>query len=269
MNQVAHRLNRYAREVLYAIATVPVVLPLFALVWLSMSSPVALPLAAVLFLLVMSSMEWVARFEVRRANRMLRTEYEVPSSFTLADNPDHFSGHITLLQGSWHIHAYFGDRADSGSINWGLSSGWSCALGVLLVALALYGVPANARGMARLAQGLLTGTLAPTFEARIAREWAKHAPASWQPRPSGKLSDSRESHRPAALDDLTQRELEVLALVADGKSNLGIARELFLTEGAVEKHVSNVLAKLDLPIDSGSHRRVLAALMYRDEHRGT
>jgi DNA-binding NarL/FixJ family response regulator len=69
-------------------------------------------------------------------------------------------------------------------------------------------------------------------------------------------------HRDDPLAELTQREREVLALMAEGRSNAGIAGQLFVTEGAVEKHVRSILAKLRLPSTQDAHRRVLAVLMY-------
>jgi DNA-binding NarL/FixJ family response regulator len=64
------------------------------------------------------------------------------------------------------------------------------------------------------------------------------------------------------LDRLTQREREVLGLMAEGRSNTAIARVLVVTDGAVEKHVKNIFTKLDLPPDDEQHRRVLAVLAY-------
>jgi serine/threonine-protein kinase PknK len=64
------------------------------------------------------------------------------------------------------------------------------------------------------------------------------------------------------LDELTPREREVLALMAEGRSNAGIARRLWVTEGTVEKHVHSILAKLRLPETGDDHRRVLAAITY-------
>jgi len=64
------------------------------------------------------------------------------------------------------------------------------------------------------------------------------------------------------LERLTPREREVLALMAEGRSNAGIAEALVLTIGAVEKHVQSILSKLDLPQSSTDHRRVLAVLAY-------
>ncbi len=66
------------------------------------------------------------------------------------------------------------------------------------------------------------------------------------------------------LEALTPREREVLALMAEGRSNNGIALRLTVTEGAVEKHVRSIMAKLRLPTTDDDHRRVLAVLTYLD-----
>ena len=71
-------------------------------------------------------------------------------------------------------------------------------------------------------------------------------------------------HREDRLARLTEREREVLALVAEGSSNAGIAKRLWVTEGTVEKHVRSILAKLRLPETSDDHRRVLAVLTFLD-----
>jgi DNA-binding NarL/FixJ family response regulator len=66
----------------------------------------------------------------------------------------------------------------------------------------------------------------------------------------------------ARLDALTPRERETLELIAQGRTNAAIARELVITPGAVEKHVSNIFSKLDLTASDDDHRRVLAVLTY-------
>jgi DNA-binding NarL/FixJ family response regulator len=66
------------------------------------------------------------------------------------------------------------------------------------------------------------------------------------------------------LDALTRREREVLALMAEGSSNAGIARRLWITEGTVEKHVNGILSKLQLPDTADDHRRVLAVIAFLD-----
>jgi DNA-binding NarL/FixJ family response regulator len=64
------------------------------------------------------------------------------------------------------------------------------------------------------------------------------------------------------LEELTPREREVLALIAEGRSNAGIARRLWVTEGTVEKHVHSILSKLRLAEADDDHRRVLAVIAY-------
>jgi serine/threonine-protein kinase PknK len=71
-------------------------------------------------------------------------------------------------------------------------------------------------------------------------------------------------HRNDPLAALSDREREVLALMAEGRSNAGIARRLWVTEGTVEKHVRSILTKLTLPEATDDHRRVLAVLTFLD-----
>jgi DNA-binding NarL/FixJ family response regulator len=70
------------------------------------------------------------------------------------------------------------------------------------------------------------------------------------------------SRRTDTLDRLTAREREVLALMAEGRTNSAIAATLIVSEGAVEKHVANIFSKLNLSATSTDHRRVLAVLKY-------
>jgi DNA-binding NarL/FixJ family response regulator len=65
-----------------------------------------------------------------------------------------------------------------------------------------------------------------------------------------------------ALASLTPREREVLELMAEGRTNAAIARHMVVTSGAVEKHVTNIFGKLDLPATNDDHRRVLAVLTF-------
>jgi DNA-binding NarL/FixJ family response regulator len=70
------------------------------------------------------------------------------------------------------------------------------------------------------------------------------------------------SRRSNSLAGLSAREREVLALMAEGRSNAAIATALIVSEGAVEKHVANIFSKLDLPVSQSDHRRVLAVLRF-------
>jgi DNA-binding NarL/FixJ family response regulator len=72
------------------------------------------------------------------------------------------------------------------------------------------------------------------------------------------------SRRTDTISVLSGREKEVLSLMAEGRSNVAIAHDLVISEGAVEKHVANIFTKLDLPVSQSDHRRVLAVLRYLD-----
>ncbi|MGZ6779444.1 MAG: response regulator [Mycobacterium sp.] len=78
------------------------------------------------------------------------------------------------------------------------------------------------------------------------------------------LVSARRRNDPLAA--LSDREREVLALMAEGRSNAGIAHRLWVTEGTVEKHVRSILTKLDLPETGEDHRRVLAVITFLDAH---
>jgi DNA-binding NarL/FixJ family response regulator len=79
---------------------------------------------------------------------------------------------------------------------------------------------------------------------------------------SALIAERDRSGSDAGLEALTARERETLELIAQGRTNAAIAREMVVTLGAVEKHVSNIFAKLDLPAGDDDHRRVLAVLAY-------
>jgi DNA-binding NarL/FixJ family response regulator len=72
----------------------------------------------------------------------------------------------------------------------------------------------------------------------------------------------RPRHGQDPLEELTEREREVLALMAEGRSNKAIAERLFITEHTVEKHVQNIFSKLEIPATTDDHRRVLAVLTF-------
>jgi DNA-binding NarL/FixJ family response regulator len=78
------------------------------------------------------------------------------------------------------------------------------------------------------------------------------------------LLNARRRNDP--LDALTPREREVLALMAEGSSNAGIARRLSVASGTVEKHVNSILVKLQLPESPDDHRRVLAVIAFLDAY---
>ena len=90
---------------------------------------------------------------------------------------------------------------------------------------------------------------------RIARGGSVVDPALVQ-----ELVSARRRHDPLAV--LSAREREVLALMAEGRSNAGIGRQLWVTEGTVEKHVRSILTKLNLPETDDDHRRVRAVIAF-------
>jgi DNA-binding NarL/FixJ family response regulator len=81
------------------------------------------------------------------------------------------------------------------------------------------------------------------------------------------LITARTRNKRTALSELTPREGQVLAAVAEGKNNAAIAATLHLTEGAVEKHISSIFSKLGLTEEEAIHRRVKAALIFLAEAR--
>jgi DNA-binding NarL/FixJ family response regulator len=76
------------------------------------------------------------------------------------------------------------------------------------------------------------------------------------------------SRRTSALEVLTGRELDVLSAMAEGKTNTGIARQLWVTERTVETHIRSIFMKLDLVESDSHHRRVLAVLRYIEDTPG-
>jgi DNA-binding NarL/FixJ family response regulator len=90
--------------------------------------------------------------------------------------------------------------------------------------------------------------------------WVGYVLAAIDPEVVAQLLGRRRRADP--LGSLSPRELDVLALMAEGRSNAAIAERLVITEGAVEKHISSIFGKLGLPAAPSDHRRVLAVLTY-------
>jgi DNA-binding NarL/FixJ family response regulator len=92
----------------------------------------------------------------------------------------------------------------------------------------------------------------------------EHGGSALDPMLVTELVTARRSNDP--LGELSSREREVLALMAEGRSNAGIGQALWVTEGTVEKHVRSIMMKLRLPDASNVHRRVLAVLAYLESN---
>jgi DNA-binding NarL/FixJ family response regulator len=119
---------------------------------------------------------------------------------------------------------------------------------------------ASGRGIGYLLKSRVTDVaeFVETLE-RIAKGGSVVDPALVQ-----ELVSARRRNDPLAV--LSAREREVLALMAEGRSNAGIGRRLWVTEGTVEKHVRSILAKLCLPETDDDHRRVLAVVTFLEAH---
>nr|EJI99273.1 transcriptional regulator, LuxR family [Rhodococcus sp. JVH1] len=117
-------------------------------------------------------------------------------------------------------------------------------------------LPASGRGIGYLLESRITDVddFIDTLQ-RIAAGASVVDPALVQ-----ELVSARRRNDPLAA--LSAREREVLALMAEGRSNAGIARRVWVTEGTVEKHVRSILTKLNLPETGDDHRRVLAVVTF-------
>lgn len=324
MKTLLKALGQRAREIGYLLVSFPVSVLLFCFVIVGISSGLALPIAALLFLFLLTTMEKIASFEIKRANKILKTDFAVTDNwfshpffswdgvrervtslrswmaigyvfvsfgwsifsfvlvtlglsglfliitvlgvsllsnfahtFQVIDGGDKFSGNISFVDATKSIRIEFGDASSSAGINWNLESYWNLGAGILFVLLALWIIPRNTRAMAKMVEGLLSGTFMPQIQNQISRFTGKRQISERDVREAM----DKESLQPQ-ISELSKREREILSLMAQGKSNSGIAKSLYITEGSVEKHISNILLKLGLTVEEENHRRVLAVLKY-------
>jgi len=179
-------------------------------------------------------------------------------SFEVVDNGDYFQGNISYDSRLNKLRLEFGDAELTNAIGWAFSSYWYLLLGAVAFVLAVWVIPRNARAMAQMTEGLLSGTYLPRIQLELSERFASMKKVS--EKDVRKAMDQESLQGP--LSELSRREREILALMAQGKSNSGIAKVLYLTEGSVEKHISNILSKLGLTVEENNHRRVLAVLKY-------
>lgn len=326
MNSLIAFLGRRLREYAYLLTTFPIAVLLFALLQLGFAS-VFLPLAVFLGLGLLTVMERVARFEIRRTNWFLRTDFRVVDNwfgkpflswdgakervtslrswmaigyvvlafaistlgFVLSltglavlvallagagalgmapftrvfevSSGDGANAFLTVdfVNSDFRLQILAMDGADrifrTGSV--ALDAALTIVVLIVGAVLLLWASSALARWLARSVEGLLSGTYLPQIETAVQR-LTKGLRVSER--------DVREAMAQPALreelEELSTRQREILALMAQGKSNAGIAKALYITEGSVEKHVSNILGRLNLPAEEDSHRRVLAVLTY-------
>jgi DNA-binding CsgD family transcriptional regulator len=330
MNKAKAYLVRRSREIAYVLTSLPILLALFVFAVIGLFQGSFLPLAILIFLFLLSAMQKVAEWEIKRANFMLGTDFPIAEnwfgnpffswdgakervtslrswlaliyifvgffwalisfvlvvsglagiatvlsalgilalsnfsrSFEVIDGGDKFTGSIRFIGDQGQIRLQFGESTqdgliiDSGSISWDLNSNLGLAIGFVLVLLALWLIPRIARTTALLVEAFLSGTLLPRVERALERFNRSTKVSEREVREAM----DKESLQPA-LSELSKREREILALMAQGKSNSGIAKSLYITEGSVEKHISNILSKLDIKVGDENHRRVLAVLTY-------
>jgi len=324
MKTILKALGQRVREIAYLLISFPVSVLLFCFVIFGFTSGIALPFAVLIFLFLLTIMEKISSFEIKRANKMLKTDFIVTDnwfshpffswdgvreritslrswmaigyvfvsfgwslfsfvlvtlvlsgiflfitalgitllssftqSFQIINGGDKFSGNISFIEATKSIRLEFGNVTSSAGINWNLESYWNLGVGILLVLVAFWVIPRNTRAMARMVEGLLSGSFLPQVQNQISRFLGKEKISERDVREAM----DKESLQPQ-LSELSKREREILSLMAQGKSNAGIAKALYITEGSVEKHISNILLKLGLSVEVESHRRVLAVLKY-------
>lgn len=319
-------LGRRIREYAYLLTTFPIAVALFVLVQVGFSSALV-PVAVLLLLGLLTAMERVARFEIRRTNWFLGTDFRIVDGwfgkpffswegakervtsprgwmaiayvfvafgasvfgfamtitglavvvvllagtglvaiapFTRVLEITSVSGanaslQIEFVAGGLRLQLLAVDGVDrlirTGSVP--LDGALTIALLLAGALLLLWACSSMARGLARTVEGLLSGTYLPRIEMEVMRLTRSLRVSEREVREAMDQPALRED-----LAELSVRQREILALMAQGKSNAGIAKALYITEGSVEKHVSNILAKLELPPEDDSHRRVLAVLTY-------
>lgn len=312
MKKLFSFLGRRVLENLFFFLGFPLVVILFIVVSVTWSVGFV-PLGVILGLALLQAMQWVAWFEVKRANVFLRRKIQVVDNwFSYSFFSWAGARERVLSARSWLAIAYAFVALLVGSIGFALSAatialfasaiiiplvtlfGWSSGrliidsvwdgimvtdtgsvviepLGELSIPLTIAVVSAGllalssltttlvwllARLHAHFVNGFLSNGYLPTLQ-RLSRKAAAKLRVNER-----EVREALSTTETKALSDLSPREREVLALMAQGKSNAGIAATLFITEGSVEKHVSSILGKLDLPVDSDNHRRVLAVLEY-------
>jgi DNA-binding NarL/FixJ family response regulator len=122
-----------------------------------------------------------------------------------------------------------------------------------------YALQLLAESAARVGYLLKDRVMEPHGFAEAVRQVARGGSAL-DPEVVAQMLDRRRRGGP--LDELTERELDVLASMAEGRSNLAIATALGISEHALQRDIAGIFSKLDLPVDAEGHRRVLAVLTY-------
>ena len=324
MKRFFKALGQRFREIFFLLISLPISILLFAVVTFGLSPGGFLPIGILIFLLLLTVMQYVASFEIKRTNWILKTDFKVIDnwfsypffswdgvkervtslrswmaiayvfiafgwtlfafliigigfaglisllvagstlvissfnrSFEIIDDGSTLSGVVSFNSLTDVFRLQIGDQVDNFSISWNLDSLWVITIALIFLILAIWVIPRNARAMAQMVEGLLSGTYLPKIEDQI-RSFSNRKKVSEREVREAMESGSRSEN----LSELSQREREILALMAQGKTNAAIAKSLYITEGSVEKHVSSILSKLGIEGDGDTHRRVKAVLHY-------
>jgi DNA-binding NarL/FixJ family response regulator len=322
MKTIANSLLRWMRSFTYQLTSFFVLIVLFAGTLFGLSSGAILPLSVLIFLLLLTIMEKVATFEIKRANKILRTDFQiVPNwfstpffswdglkervtslrswmaityvfvaffwsvlgfivtligligilsllisvglvafinfsrSFEIVDGADIVNGNIQFKSSILELN--FDNQGDSARLAWSFQSWPAILISIIVIILSVWLVPKIARASAKLVESLLSGTALPTIEVEFKKRFSKNKISERQVREAMQSQLLSKD-----LEELSNREREILALMAQGKTNAGIAKTLYITEGSVEKHISNILNKLGIDGGDDTHRRVAAVLKY-------
>ena len=327
MKNLFRNVRQRIRELLYLIVSLPITIVLFAIVVIGLNIGGFLPIAVLAFLFLLTIMEVVARFEIKRTNWMLRTDFQIVDnwfshpfaswdgvkdrvtstrswmaigyvfitffwsligftvavtglagvigilvslgliaflnlnkSFKITDNGDSISGSFHLSHFKSPLLEFnFDNNGSTGTFAWSLQSWPAILFSLALILLSIWLMPKIARTNAKLVESLLSGTALPAVEAKFKKYFGrkKSNVSERQVREAMQADAIRDE-----LSDLSNREREILALMAQGKTNAGIARTLYINENSVEKHISNILNKLGIDGSDETHRRVIAVLKY-------
>jgi DNA-binding CsgD family transcriptional regulator len=176
-------------------------------------------------------------------------------SFEIISGTDIVNGYIQFKSSILEFN--FDNQGDPARFAWSFQSWPVILISTVIILLIIWLVPKIARASAKLVESLLSGTALPTIEAEFKKHFSKNKISERQVR---EAMQSQELSKD--LKELSNREREILALMAQGKTNAGIAKTLYITEGSVEKHISNILNKLGIDGGDDTHRRVAAVLKY-------
>jgi DNA-binding NarL/FixJ family response regulator len=176
-------------------------------------------------------------------------------SFEIVDGADIVNGNIQFKSSILEFN--FDNQGDSASLAWSFQSWPTILISIIVIILSIWLVPKITRASAKLVEGLLSGTALPTIEAEFKERFSKSKISERQVREAMQSQALSQD-----LEELSNREREILSLMAQGKTNAGIAKTLYITEGSVEKHISSILNKLGIDGGDDTHRRVAAVLKY-------